>query len=272
MEDILDFVVSMTSLDKVIWVLAVLSFVWILETGFPRFKMEYNKIKHDGQNLIYMLFLLILNGLIGIATVGLYLWVESNEIGLLHLFDLPIWMELLIAIMALDMFSQYWAHFSLHKFKWLWKLHMVHHSDTKVDATTGTRMHPGEYIIRESFVTITVIAIGIPVAFYAIYRVLSIFFSYWTHGNIALPLWLEKALSLVFITPNIHKFHHHFERPWTDSNFGNMFSFWDRIFGTFVNSSVKDIKYGLDVLDDKDESDMKYQLGLPFNKNVKTDY
>ena len=67
------------------------------------------------------------------------------------------------------------------------------------------------------------------------YAFCSIFFTYWTHANIALPLWLEKSLALVLVTPNMHKFHHHFKRPWTDSNFGNIFSFWDRIFGTYID-------------------------------------
>ena len=78
-------------------------------------------------------------------------------------------------------------------------------------------------------------------------------------------------MAMVLVTPNMHKFHHHFERPWTDRNFGNIFSIWDRIFGTFIYENPKDIKFGLDTLDGHRDEDLSYQLGLPFNKNIKTD-
>ena len=63
-----------------------------------------------------------------------------------------------------------------------------------------------------------------------------------------------------------------FERPWTDTNFGNIFSVWDRIFGTFVYDDVHKIRYGLDVLEDKPDEDIIYQMKLPFDKTIKTDY
>jgi len=68
----------------------------------------------------------------------------------------------------------------------------------------------------------------------------------------------------------MHKFHHHWEMPWTDTNFGNMFSFWDRIFGTFVYDDPKKVRYGLDLIDDSTDEDILYQLKIPFNKAVKT--
>ena len=112
---------------------------------------------------------------------------------------------------------------------------------------------------------------GMPVAFYLVYRILSILFTYFSHANINLPLWLDKGLSLLFITPNMHKFHHHFERPWTDTNFGNIFSLWDRIFGTFVYADPHDVRYGLDVLSDDKADDVWYQFKVPFDKSIKTD-
>ena len=112
---------------------------------------------------------------------------------------------------------------------------MIHHSDSKVDATTGTRHHPGDYLLREVFALGTIILVGAPIAFYLFYRIVTVFFTYFTHANIALPAVVgQTALSWVIVTPNLHKFHHHFERPWTDTNFGNIFSLWDRMFGTLV--------------------------------------
>jgi len=113
---------------------------------------------------------------------------------------------------------------------------------------------------------------GAPAGYYFFYRICTVFFTYFTHANISLPIWIDKPLSYIFITPNVHKFHHHFERPWTDTNFGNIFSIWDRLFGTFVYDDPKKIHYGLDVLDPKKDEDLAFQFKIPFNKSVKTDY
>lgn len=272
MEDFLKPFENMPAQQKALWIAGCLLFVWLLEAIVPLFRHEYKKWRHDGLNLVFLLFSMTINLLVGIATVGVFLWISESNFGLLNLIDLPIWAELLIAVMALDFVAQYLIHYMLHRVKWMWKFHMVHHSDTKVDATTGTRHHPGDYLLREVFAIATVVVFGIPVSFYVFYRICTIFFTYLTHANISLPAIMDKTLSLVFITPNVHKFHHHFERPWTDTNFGNIFSIWDRLFGTFVYDDPKKIQFGLDVADGSKDENIGYQLGLPLNKSIKTDY
>ncbi len=272
MEDFLALFENMPAIQKLIWVVACLLFVWILEAIIPLVRHDYKKWKHDGVNLVFLSFSLVINVIVGIATVGVFFWVSESNIGLLQMVELPFLVELLIAVMALDFIAQYVVHYMLHRVKWMWKFHMVHHSDTKVDATTGTRHHPGDYLLRECFAIATVVVFGIPVSFYVFYRICTIFFTYVSHANISLPTWLDKPLSYMFITPNVHKFHHHFERPWTDTNFGNIFSLWDRIFGTFVYDDPRKIKYGLDVADETKDESISYQLGLPLNKSIKTDY
>ncbi len=262
----------MPSWQKLAWVIICLAFAWTLEAILPLTNHDYKKIKHDSVNLTFLSFSLAINVLVGIATVGVFFWISNSKIGVLQMVDLPLWLELLIAIMCLDLMAQYTVHYLLHKVSWMWKLHMIHHSDTKVDATTGTRHHPGDYLLREVFAIATVVVIGIPVSFYVFYRISTIFFAYFTHANFYLPLWLDKALSFIIITPNMHKFHHHFERPWTDSNFGNIFSFWDRIFGTMVYDDPHKVQYGLDVLDGSLDENIGYQLQIPINKSIKTDY
>ena len=211
---------------------------------------------------------MIINTVFGVVTAGLFLWLKKTEFGLLHLFELPIWVELGIALLVLDFIAQYAVHYLLHKVKWMWRLHTVHHSDTHVDATTGTRHHPIDFTIRECFALIAVLITGMPIAFYLFYRILTVFFTYFTHANIVLPKNLDKALSLVIVTPLMHKFHHHREMPWTDTNYGNILSIWDRIFGTFLYDNPKNIAYGLDITDAQQDENLSYQLNLPFNKEV----
>ena len=73
---------------------------------------------------------------------------------------------------------------------------------------------------------------------------------------------------MVAVTPEMHKFHHHYRAPWTDSNFGNIFSFWDRLFGTLVYADTKDIRYGLDIMDDNRDLDFFYQVKSPIDKSI----
>lgn len=272
MEDFLRFFEQMPTWQRLLWVVICLSASWLLEGNFPLVRHQYNKWRHDGINLVFLGFTFVINLLFGIFTVGIFVWLDVNQFGLLHLINWPIWLELILAIMFLDFMAQYVVHYLLHRVKWMWKLHMVHHSDTKVDATTGTRHHPGDYFLREAFALIAIVVIGAPISFYLLYRFCTIFFTYASHANINMPKGVDRVLSWIFITPNMHKFHHHFERPWTDTNFGNIFSLWDRLFGTFVYDDPKKIKYGLDVLDGSFDENVGYQLRIPINKDIKTDY
>ena len=160
MDAFLDFFAQMPTWYKLAWIMICLSVSWILEGNIPLSRFDYRKWKHAGVNLIFLSTSLIINVLFGLLTVGIFLWTQQHEFGFLHLIDLPVWVELLAAILLLDFVAQYVAHYLLHKVKWMWKFHMVHHSDTKVDATTGTRHHPGDYLLRELFALLAVIISG----------------------------------------------------------------------------------------------------------------
>jgi len=270
MDSFLSFFETMPVWMKAGWVFFVLVFFWILEGYYSLVVLKYKKWKHAKVNLILLFFVMLINVIFGIATIGLFLWLENSSFGLLNLFSLPILVELILSILVLDLIAQYGVHYLLHKVKWMWRLHIVHHSDKNVDATTGTRHHPFDFIIRETFALIAVVIMGMPISFYLFYRILSVLFTYFTHANIALPKELDKGLSFIIVSPNMHKFHHHFQLPWTDSNFGNMFSIWDRLFGTFVYDETSKIKYGIDIADHINDENILIQLGIPFNKNVRS--
>jgi sterol desaturase/sphingolipid hydroxylase (fatty acid hydroxylase superfamily) len=268
----LTFFETMPTWQKLAWVMGCLSFCWLLEGNYKLVTHKYRKWKHAGINFAFLGFTFVINFLFGLATIGVFAWLHTNEFGLLHLVDFPIWVELFISLLIFDLIAQYGVHYFLHKIKFMWRFHMIHHSDTKVDVTSGTRHHPGDYIFRELAALLAAIIIGAPLAFYLFYRIVTVFFTYTTHANVRLPAWVDKTFGLVFITPNMHKFHHHFERPWTDTNFGNIFSIWDRLFGTLVVDDPKKVKYGLDVLDNSKDENFWYQLKVPFDKSIKTDY
>jgi sterol desaturase/sphingolipid hydroxylase (fatty acid hydroxylase superfamily) len=272
MSEILLAVESLGNGSKLLWIVLWISVFSLVEKVMPFNESVFDKIKHSKINFTLLGSTIIINALFGIITGAVVLWQSKTNIGLLKMIDLPIFVELIIAILLLDLIAQYFVHYLLHHVKFMWKFHLVHHSDTMVDVTTGTRHHPGDYIMRETFSLVAIIICGMPFSYYMLYRLLTIFFTYFSHANIQLNSKLENVLSLIFITPSLHKFHHHFERPWTDKNYGNIFSIWDRIFGTLVQADENKIIYGVDVLDSEKSNNLRYQLAIPFDKSIKTDY
>lgn len=269
MENFLNFFETMPSWQKLVWIFICISANWIVELIIPLVRFDYKKLKHAAVNMVFLAMDVSLNLIFGMLSVGVFIWLSTNQFGVLNMMDLPIWVELLIAIAALDFSAQYLVHYLLHKVPFMWRFHMVHHSDTTVDATSATRHHPGDYAFREIFALIVIVIFGIPLAYYLFYRMATVFFSYFTHANFYMPKKLDKIISYVFVTPNMHKFHHHFEMPWTDTNFGNIFSIWDRMFGTLTYDDPKKVTFGLDLLDSTKDQNILYQLKIPFNKKIK---
>ena len=272
MNSVIQYFETIPSWHRALLIAGGISFFWLLESAIPLFQFDYNKWRHAGVNIFFTVTTLVINFFFALLVVFSSAWCLQNGFGLLQWIVMPVWLELIIGFLALDLVSAWLIHFIQHKVKWMWKFHMIHHSDTKVDVTTGTRHHPGEWLFREFSVIIGILILGIPVGYYFFYRSLSGFFTHFNHANIRVPPAIDKPISWIFVSPNMHKVHHHYKRPYTNSNYSNIFSLWDRMFGTFVYDDPKNLKYGLDVLDDKSDEDLSYQFKIPFDKTIKTDY
>lgn len=268
MEKFIHFWDNITSFQRLITVLTPLVFFFFLENAIPLFKFTYNRFRHASTNLVFLSTSFIINVLFSLLTVSVSIWVLKNDWGLFQLVSIPLWVKLVFTLFIMDFFAQYAPHYMLHKVKLFWRFHVVHHSDTHVDVTTGTRHHPGEWLVREACSIIGILLIGIGPGLYFLHRSFQALFTYFNHANIKLPKWLDRLLVLVFVTPDMHKFHHHHKRPWTDMNYANSFSLWDRLFGTLVYDDTKKIRYGIDTLEDKYANDVGYQLRIPFDKKI----
>ena len=271
MDQFINYWNNISTGQRLITILAPLLFFWMLEYIIPLFTFDsrYKKIRHTSVNLAFLSTSFIVNIILGTVTIAVSVWVTKNHIGVFNWFVIPLWPKLILTLFVMDLFAQYIPHYLMHKVKPFWRFHVVHHSDTHVDVSTGTRHHPGEWIIRESFTVIGVIVMGLPVGLYFMHRSFQALFTYFNHANISLPKWLDKTIGLVFVSPNMHKFHHHHQRPWTDSNFANSFSIWDRLFGTLVYDDMDKIKYGIDTLDESMDENIGYQMKLPFDYSIK---
>ena len=269
METFLDFMANLSTGEKAAWLFGWISIGLLMENLNPFSRKSYGKLKHNAVNLTFLLMTMIINLFFSLIIVKfLYPFINQNNIGFLNFITLPLWIELIIALLFFDFLAQFSVHYLLHKFKFAWRFHMIHHSDTIVTTTSGTRHHPLDYCTRELFSLLAICITGAPFAFYMVYRIITIPCTYFTHSNVKMPMWLDRALSYIIVTPNLHRFHHHYQLPYTDSNFGNILSVWDRIFGTFKYDDPKIIQYGLDILEDTNDENILFQLGIPFNKNI----
>lgn len=241
---------------------------WIIEGVFPLFEFGYKKVRHAGINLF-------LNGLflaIGLAFAGLLVWssdwVTAKGFGFLQWIEMPLWTQAIVGVLLLDFFGAYLIHWIEHKVVFMWRFHLVHHSDTTVDVTTGLRHHPGEAVFRMVFTILGVILIGAPIWIIFLYQSISALFAHLTHANINMPRKIDRALSWIFITPLMHKVHHHYTQPLTDTNYGNIFSIWDRLLGTFAQvDEMTELKYGIDThMDPKENDNLGNLLKIPFQQ------
>lgn len=166
------------------------------------------------------------------AAVGAALVAAGNGWGLFHVAGLRLSIASLLGFLALDL-AIYAQHVAFHKVPLLWRLHRMHHADLDIDVTTGLRFHPIEIVISMLIKIAMVIALGIPpVAVFAFEVVLNAT-SLFNHGNVSMPSWLDRAVRLIVVTPDMHRVHHSIEPRETDSNFGFNLPWWDRLFRTY---------------------------------------
>jgi sterol desaturase/sphingolipid hydroxylase (fatty acid hydroxylase superfamily) len=198
------------------------------------------------------------------ATAGVSTFVVNKGIGAFFLFDTPSVLAALLGVMALDLFT-YFAHVLMHK-SWLgWQFHRVHHTDKEVNVTTAFRQHPGETVWRILWQLLAVATFGLPLSVVVVYLGISTLNAQLEHTNIKLFAPLDRVLRLLFVTPNMHKIHHSREQIETDSNYSNIFSIWDRIFGTYCATvDFTRLRYGLNGFDGREKQTVPALLKLPF--------
>ena len=268
LNDIIIYFDGIPSSIRSIILVSGLAFFLLLESGVPLIRFKYNKLKHAALNVFFTSTTLIIN-LLG-ASLILFLanYNATNNTGLLNLIELPTWLNIIVGLMVLDLIGAWLIHWIEHNIKWMWKFHIIHHTDREVDVTTGLRHHPGESVFRLLFTALAVFVSGASFGIVMLYQTVSAFFAHLTHANIAVPKIINNILDKVFVTPHFHKVHHHYILPHTDRNYGNIFSIWDRIFKTsIVVNNINELTYGLDThMKTKEISNIKTMLFIPFGK------
>ena len=230
------------------------------------FKMKYKKFSHGLINITFTIITLIINLIGAVGIMAAVQFNQSNYFGILHVIELPSWLYVLIGLALMDLIGAWLIHWLEHSVEWMWRFHLIHHTDPNVDVTTGLRHHPGENILRLGFTILAILITGASFGLVMMYQSISVFFAHLTHANIKMPMNLDKILSYILVTPNFHKVHHHYLQPHTDSNYGNIFSIWDHVFGTVRNmNKMNDLIYGIDThMKASEHSSISNLLLIPF--------
>lgn len=215
--------------------LGVLIAAVLAELIFPRRPPTVPKGPRWSANLVLVVLdLLTARLLLPLMPVGMAEIARVRGWGLLNLVSLPVWIELTLAVLALDLVI-YLQHRAFHRIPLFWRIHRVHHTDLDLDVTSGVRFHPLEivlsYIIKIGVVAVTGAAPLAVVAFEVLLNATSLF----THTNVRIPVGIDRLLRLVLVTPDMHRVHHSVIPRETDSNFSFNASWWDRLLGTYCD-------------------------------------
>lgn len=168
----------------------------------------------------------------GAGLVGLSLWADEAGIGVLHMWAIPSWLSLALSIVMLD-FTLWAQHAVFHKVPWLWPVHRVHHSDDALDVTTAWRFHPAEIVISLGVKSLVIVGFGVPVAAIIVFEVVLAASAMFNHAHMRLPQWLDRALSILIVTPDMHRVHHGIEERLDRTNYGFFLNVWDRLSKTY---------------------------------------
>jgi sterol desaturase/sphingolipid hydroxylase (fatty acid hydroxylase superfamily) len=271
MQTIITYFESIPSWHRGLILAGGITFFWLIESSKPLFKFGYQKWNHAFLNFFFTVTTIVVNFTMAFLLLITSNWVITHEFGLLFWIPISnIYLYTLAGLLVLDLIGAYAAHWVQHRVKWMWRFHLIHHTDTWVDTTTANRHHPGESIIRFVFTMLATWLVGAPMWMVFLYQSLSVVFSQFNHANMSFSNQVDRYLSYFIISPNMHKVHHHYQLPYTDTNYGNIFSIWDRLFGTFSYLKKEDIVFGVDThMIENENNNLKNLLKIPFQPSRK---
>ncbi len=272
MQSVIDYFSTIPSTHRILLLAGGITFFWLIETIVPLFRFDYSKWKHAGLNLFFTFTTIIVNFCLAFLLVKASDWTLNHNFGLFQWLSptLPIVLNTLLGLMLLDLVGAWFIHFLEHKVTFMWQFHLIHHTDTHLDTTSANRHHPGESVFRFVFTSMAVFLVGAPIWLFFLYQSLSLALSQFNHANIHAPAWLNKSLGWLIVMPQMHHVHHHYQLPYSDVNYGNIFALWDRAFGTYRHLDADKIIYGLDTHPDPAEhTSIIALLKAPFQKHRK---
>jgi sterol desaturase/sphingolipid hydroxylase (fatty acid hydroxylase superfamily) len=245
----------------------VFAVVAMWETAMPRRPRSLGRWQRWPSNLgIVVLNTVLMRLLFPVAAVALAVNVSAGGWGLFNMIELPLWVEVILAVALLDA-AIYLQHVMFHAVPVLWRLHRMHHADMDYDVTTGARFHPIEIILSMLIKLAVVSVLGASPVAVIIFEVLLNATAMFNHGNIRLNLALDRVLRLFVVTPDMHRVHHSVIVSEANSNFGFNMPWWDRLFGTYKaqpGAGHDEMTIGINIFRDPEDQRLDKMLLQPF--------
>ncbi len=245
----------------------IIILVSLLECVVPRRQpgsaLRLRWLSNFGITLIDTLFLRLLFPIAGIAWA---IYCTERGWGVFNQFSAPFWLTLAVTLLALDLVT-FTQHYLLHHIPLFWRMHRTHHSDVDCDFSTAARFHPLESVYTTTILMATVAALGLPASAVFVSQLLTTVISFAEHGNVSVPASVERVLRLFVVTPDVHRIHHSADAAETNSNYGTLFPWWDRLFGTYVAEPVAGhhMTFGLDDFSERRHQTLIGLLTQPFD-------
>ena len=249
----------------------VLVLIGLWEVFAPRRALTMSKAIRWGSNLgIVALNTVAVRLVFPVVAVAFAALAAEQGWGVLNIVDLHPVLALVIALVVLD-FAIWLQHVMVHAIPLFWRIHRMHHADLDYDLTTGARFHPLEIILSMGLKFLVILMLGPPVLAVILFEVILNALAMFNHGNIRLPLGVDRVLRLLIVTPDMHRVHHSPQDDETNSNFGFNLSIWDRLFGTYKAQPDKGheaMEIGIDLFKNPRDNTLPQMLIQPFRGGV----
>lgn len=208
-------------------------------------------------------------GALPVSGLAVAVLAQQQGWGLLQRYPLPLVATLGVALLARSLVS-YAVHVAMHKMPVLWRVHRVHHTDIFLDVSTTVRFHPLEFLIQLGPTALVILGLGLPPWTIMLYELVDTATNVFIHANARVPARLDAWLRLLLVTPDMHRVHHSALSPETDSNYGAVVPWWDRLFGTYRTAvgDPRETGLGLEECQDRRASSLGWLLALPFRARL----
>jgi len=247
-----------------------LLFFLLLELLVPYRPGSISKLKRWINNLTLTLFnSILLNLIFSAAVVGTAAYVQTHKVGVLNVFQAPTWLKILITVAFMDFMLYVW-HLLNHEMPLLWRFHRVHHCDLNMDVSTATRFHIGELAISAVIKISLIFFLGASPAGVLIFESALVLCAQFHHSSLKVPKSFETLWWVLFVPPSMHRVHHSVKIKERNSNYGTIFSLWDRILGTLITNVDQDeIRIGVGAYHKAEKLNFHQLLVMPFAKPVR---
>jgi len=241
--------------------------LFFLQWKYPLRRRHFSVLRRLVRNYVFSLpaFVLLRLTLIPIP-LAISIWADRADFGLLHWIPLPGIVVAIASFLLMD-WAYYWWHYAMHRVPLFWRFHNVHHTDLDLDVTTAARFHFGEILFSIPFRILVVLLFGIPPLVYLVFEIVFESASLFHHSNWRLSLGLERFLNHIIVTPRMHGIHHSIVERETDSNWGTIFCWWDKLHRSLRRDIRQDdLTIGVAAFRDEEELTVGKLLALPFRE------